>query len=129
MQGGALIALSHIVAFAIHVKPCAAAGVQPMHSAIIVVEPPKTESDKIRWQSFASAIAEVCKHQGVEQLAENVWLINFQEAPVALARLVAAAHQHDFSQRILQLPEQPNWIQADAKIRNEIRQSAWVPIK
>ncbi len=86
-----------------------------MHSAIIVAEPPQTDADKQRWQQFASMIAPLKARDGVEELADNVWLIDFQCAPSALARLIYAGEQHQFSQRILPLPEQPKWLLLDSK--------------
>jgi hypothetical protein len=85
-----------------------------MHSAIVVVRPPEGEAEKVRWQSFASAIGGLSDNPAVERLADNVWIVNFQQSPQALARLVSAAERNQFSQRILQLDAAPQWLPVDS---------------
>jgi len=48
----------------------------------------------------------------VLRLAENVWLVNFQENPEPLARLVDAAAQHKLHYGIFQLEAAPQWVPA-----------------
>ena len=73
-----------------------------MHSAIVVVEMPETPynatSNQI-WQTFIAVVDRAAaskpdpidKQKGVGRLGENVWLVNFQQNPAALARVVEAA--------------------------------------
>ncbi len=52
------------------------------------------------------------KQKGVARLAENAWLVNFQENPAALARLVSSAVKHRVPYGILQLDAAPQWLPA-----------------
>jgi hypothetical protein len=86
-----------------------------MHSAIIVVQVP---DNKQRWLAFKATIDHLQrdkidplhKKKGVEQLSKNVWLVNFQENPEPLARLVSAAIEHRFDYGILQFDDEPKWL-------------------
>jgi hypothetical protein len=96
-----------------------------MHSAIVVIKvqidsDPAGSINRHRWSTFITdvdALREstprpLGKQQGVARLAENVWLVNFQENPAALARLVSYADQHQFPYGILQLEDEPQWLPA-----------------
>jgi hypothetical protein len=50
--------------------------------------------------------------KGVQRLAENVWLLNFQEHPETLAALIDAAVRHQLPYGILQLDPAPQWLPA-----------------
>ena len=95
-----------------------------MHSALIVVKPPETQAEKQRWQQFASAIAPLKQNPAVDELADNVWLIDFEQSPLALAQLLSAAHRHQFSQKTLQLPEAPKWLRTDVGLRIDLNDGA-----
>jgi hypothetical protein len=85
-----------------------------MHSAILmVVMPEETQSGKMAWQHFSAKIAKPLADQAVEQLAYNIWQINFQASPVALAQLVAAADDFGFPYRVLPFDAAPQWILAN----------------
>jgi hypothetical protein len=90
-----------------------------MHSAIIVVTMPNNEQ---RWNKFIADVDRLGtaqpdplrKRKDVEQLATNVWLVNFQQNPEPLARIVSAATQHRLPHRILQLDAAPQWLRVDS---------------
>jgi hypothetical protein len=84
-----------------------------MHSAIVVVKVPEGEQS---WPAFRATLKEphvaaaLKDQQNVQRLAENVWLVNFQNNQEALIKLVDAAARHQFSYGILQLDEKPQWL-------------------
>ena len=91
-----------------------------MHSAIVVINMPETLETKAHhpaWLAFLEAtssaaepmVAALAEQDGVVQLAENVWQVNFQENPGALARLLSSAMHHKLSYGILQLEHAPVW--------------------
>jgi hypothetical protein len=82
-----------------------------MHSAIIWVKPPDDVADQ-DWVGFSRAISTVRGNPGLSRLAENVWLVNFQQAPSAFARIVAACDHHKFYYGILPLEHVPQWLPA-----------------
>jgi hypothetical protein len=79
-----------------------------MHSAIFAVDMP--DPDRQRWLGFLGLVAPKIERAAVERIAENVWQVDFQKSPAALAHLIAKADQHDLSYRILPLPTEPQWI-------------------
>jgi hypothetical protein len=79
-----------------------------MHSAIIVVEPPRSYQDEI-WTTFLTAIWPSKSSQGVEQLADHVWLIDVQKSPAVFARFVDSAERQKLSYRILAIEGAPEW--------------------
>lgn len=94
-----------------------------MHSAIVVVEMPDAPHDRSvshKWQSFMAEAnslrtdkpAPLDKQKGVARLGENVWLVNLQENPAALARLVYFAVEFEFPYGILPLGDEPQWLPA-----------------
>jgi hypothetical protein len=93
----------------------------PMHSAIIVVPIPEqhhSSATNQAWQTFLAGIDRqtsqtpdpIGKQQGVERLAENVWLVNFQQNPEALARVIETSAKMKFAYKILQLDAAPQWL-------------------
>jgi hypothetical protein len=81
-----------------------------MHSAIFAVDMPQ-ETERQRWYRYLGLVAPRIERAAVEKIAENVWQVDFQKSPAALAHLIAVADQHDLSYRILALPTEPQWIQ------------------
>jgi len=89
-----------------------------MHSAIIVAT---MSSDQQRWNNFIAEIDRLRSPKpdplrrsvGVEQLAENVWQVNFQQNPEPLARIVSCATQCRLAYKILQLDAEPQWLRVD----------------
>jgi hypothetical protein len=81
-----------------------------MHSAIFAVDMPQ-ETERQRWYRYLGLVAPRIERAAVEKIAENVWQVDFQKSPAALAYLIAVADQHDLSYRILALPTEPQWIQ------------------
>jgi hypothetical protein len=79
-----------------------------MHSALFVLQLPLNESE---WRNFADR-AKLSKWQGkgASRLAENVWLLNFQESPEPLGLLIAAAAALGFSYGILPFEHAPQWL-------------------
>ena|SRR5712692_4442761 len=86
-------------------------GESAMHSAIIWVHPPDDFAGE-KWQGLLQSTRPLKNSPAVSQLAENVWLVNFQEAPALFARLVAACDHHKFSYGILPLEHEPQWLPA-----------------
>jgi hypothetical protein len=94
-----------------------------MHSAIVVIKIPERSYDTTvqqRWQAFTADVDQMGRSSpdpldqqtGVSRLAENVWLVNFQQNPAALARLVSVATQFGLTYGILQLDALPQWLPA-----------------
>jgi hypothetical protein len=81
-----------------------------MHSAIVVVAPPETDAEKMRWQKFTALIETPQKSPALEELGQNVWLADFQQHPGGLARLIAACEHFDFAYRLVQFDGEPPWI-------------------
>jgi hypothetical protein len=85
-----------------------------MHTAIIHVEIPDrtTGSGEEEWSAFNDATrTKLSRSQkDVERLAENVWQVNFQNAPAAFAWIVANADRHGLKYKILQLDDAPQWL-------------------
>jgi hypothetical protein len=67
--------------------------------------------DGQRWFRYLASVAPKIERAAVERIAENVWQVDFQKSPAALAHLIAAADQHDLPYRILALATEPRWIQ------------------
>jgi len=81
-----------------------------MHSAIVVVKMPARDRDG-QWDKFTTELdIKVRADQGVFRLAENVWLVNFQQSPVGLAWIVGFADRLGFEYGILQLADEPRWL-------------------
>ena len=80
-----------------------------MHSAIFAVDMPQ-ETERQRWFRYLGMVAPRIERAAVEKIAENVWQVDFQKSPAALAHLIAVADQHDLSYQILALPTEPQWI-------------------
>jgi hypothetical protein len=92
-----------------------------MHSAIVVIEmPPSTHDTSVRqaWANFNGEldipVAKPPLHQqkGVSRLGENVWLVNLQENPGALGRILRSAENFQFAYGILPLDAGPQWLPA-----------------
>jgi hypothetical protein len=91
-----------------------------MHSAIVVINmPEKTESEghHPKWLAFEADLCRAAEpmvgsleeQEGVLRLSENVWQVNFQDNPGALARLVSCAKHHKLTYGMLQFMEPPVW--------------------
>jgi hypothetical protein len=61
-----------------------------MHSAIFAVDMPP-ESDRQKWIRYLAVVGPKIERAAVERIAENVWQVDFQKSPAALAHLIAAA--------------------------------------
>ena len=84
-----------------------------MHSAIIAVPKPN-DIDQQKWLAFSKQIDSLDGDKAVEHLADNVWQINFQLSPGAVARLVGAAEDFRLAYRILPLDADHQWIRIAA---------------
>ena len=84
-----------------------------MHSAIIIVQMPENDRE---WQKFSTNAFDpkgpLARLEGVQQLARNVWQVNFQRFPEKFARLVDAAVRLALPCEILQLDAEPEWLRA-----------------
>jgi hypothetical protein len=78
-----------------------------MHSAIFVAEMPEQRGD---WGDFLGIVNVKLKDAKVERISENVWQVNFQESPAALAWLVALCEQRGIPYKILPLADAPQWL-------------------
>ena len=79
-----------------------------MHSAIIVVEETSARAD---WSRFLDEIRKkLVDAKGVDRLGENVWLVDFQKSPVALAWIVGFADRFGLVYKILPLADAPQWL-------------------
>jgi hypothetical protein len=96
-----------------------------MHSAIIVVRMPEQHHSSAAnqaWLAFLAGVDKLSsakvdpleKQQGVERLAENVWMVNFHQNPAALARVIEAAVVMKLVYKILQLDAVPQWLPVDS---------------
>jgi hypothetical protein len=95
-----------------------------MHSAMIVVDMPHEPAtgafSRQKWNDFIAEVDGLKLPQvnrledqaGVRLVTENVWLIDFQQNPSALAWLVVLANRHRLPYGILQLNDPPQWIPA-----------------
>ena len=81
-----------------------------MHSAIFAVNMPLGPARQ-RWLRYLAEAAPKIERAAVERIADNVWQVDFQKSPAALAYLIAAAEQHALSYRILALAAEPQWIE------------------
>ncbi len=81
-----------------------------MHSVLFVATiPPQTTA----WAEFVPlAEDKVPRHEGVAQLAENVWLLNLQKSVAPLGWLVALAEQMGVSYGLLPFERAPEWLPA-----------------
>lgn len=81
-----------------------------MHSALIAVE---TEKEQ-QFMVFMSVANKLKDTKGVARIADNVWQVNFQIAPAALAALVLAADRQGLAYKILPFADEPRWIQGNS---------------
>jgi hypothetical protein len=80
-----------------------------MHSALFVAQ--YLRRDPLKWGNFLlQAKVGLQTFPNVSRLAENVWLVNFQESPVPLSLLVCAADAHGVSYGILPFEDEPEWL-------------------
>jgi hypothetical protein len=80
-----------------------------MHSALIAVEIQSEQAFLV----FMAAANKAKEMKGVSRLADNVWQVNFQLAPAALAALVLAADRQGLAYKILPFDAEPQWIQGN----------------
>jgi hypothetical protein len=91
-----------------------------MHTAIIVINMPEKHELEGHHPKWVACLADLSRasepmvsslvdQEGVLQLAENVWQINFHDNPGAFARLVSCAMHHKLTYGIQQLKEAPVW--------------------
>jgi hypothetical protein len=99
-----------------------------MHSAIVVIKIPEllhTEAQSQRWANYVGEVDDLIKGKqeplgqqtGVARLGENVWLVNVQQNPAAVARLVYFATQYRLDYGILPLDGAPQWLPVGADPR------------
>jgi hypothetical protein len=83
-----------------------------MHSAILAVDSPSDSyMARAGWKNFAAEIAPAEGNQAVKRLGPNVWQVNFQQAPDALAQLILGCKNFGYSYKILQFDAEPQWIE------------------
>jgi len=82
-----------------------------MHSALLAVD----FSDPQAILVFNAAAKKIEHLKGAERLSDNVWLLNFQISPAALAALVFAADRQGLAYRILPFDAEPRWIRGDPR--------------
>lgn len=81
-----------------------------MHSALFVAQ---IGRDRKKWSDFLrSAKVGLRTYPNILRLAENVWLVNFQESPVSLSWFVCAADDHEVPYGILPFEHAPEWLPA-----------------
>jgi hypothetical protein len=79
-----------------------------VHSVIVVVNVPDRATD---WDNFTNQVAvKVKPGQDVRRLAENVWQVNFQKAPIAFSWLIVMCDRLGYECEILQLEDAPQWL-------------------
>jgi len=82
-----------------------------MHSALFVARVSGVLPEK--WRNFLTrAKVELHTYPSVSCLAENVWVVNFQENPAPLSYLVAAADDLGVHYGILPFEHAPEWLPA-----------------
>jgi hypothetical protein len=87
-----------------------------MHSAIFAVDlPPENHTGRQKWQVFSAMIAKLEANPALRQLGPNVWQVNFQQAPAALAELIVACERHELPYEILPLADEPQWIEGTVR--------------
>ena len=82
-----------------------------MRKAIVVVEAPDNE---MQWKAFLNASGMGTANDNVQELATNVWEIDFAASPTAFAQLVHAMKQFGLPGRILQLDADSQWLPVDS---------------
>jgi hypothetical protein len=89
-----------------------------MHSALFAVEAP-ADNQSPAWQNVNGLWGQPLRSdqpsalddkETVQQLAENVWLVNFQMNPAALATLIYGAERFRLSYKILPFEHEPEWL-------------------
>lgn len=80
-----------------------------MHSALFVAKVSGLTPEK--WGAFLLK-AEIGSriYPGAFRLAENVWLLNFQDYPASLPRLVTVADVQEVPYGILPFEHEPQWL-------------------
>jgi hypothetical protein len=81
-----------------------------MHTAIVTIEMPKDLREDQWLRSLRSILSRVEEDPAIEQLAQNVWQVNFIKSPGGFARLIGAAEGNHLAYRILPLDSDPKWI-------------------
>jgi hypothetical protein len=96
-------------------------GLDIMNAAIVVIKMPELLHDEVisqRWETFLGEVNylrrtspdPIDRQAGVGRLAENVWQVDLQQNPAALARLVYFATEFGFPYGILPLDGVPQWL-------------------
>ena len=83
------------------------------YAIVMVVMPTENHEGRQTWQYFCAKIAKPLSNPAVEELAMNMWQVNFQHSPAALSQLVAAADEFGFAYRVLPFDGEPQWIRVN----------------
>lgn len=78
-----------------------------MHSTLFVASI-GSDADWAKFLQFV--IPKIRDAVGVSRLAENVWLVNFQQSPAALGWLLAFADQQKVAYGLLPFEREPQWL-------------------
>jgi hypothetical protein len=79
-----------------------------MYSAIVVATfPGDHHSARQQWQGFLATAAVPQEDPTVDQLAENIWQIDFLRSPGVIARRIYACEQYGIAYRILPFDIEP----------------------
>ena len=81
-----------------------------MHSALFVASIPR---DLHAWEQFTLGIdAQLKNAKDVTRIAENVWLLHFQESISPVGWLIALADRQEIAYGLLPFERAPEWLPA-----------------
>jgi hypothetical protein len=82
-----------------------------MKSVIVAVDMPDSEQ---QWLTFLSISGTIPANEHTQNLAENVWQIDFAKSPTTFARLIDAMRRFGIPGRILPLDGESQWLPVDS---------------
>lgn len=82
-----------------------------MHSALFVAVIPVDRWQQDAWKAFVGQTeAQLKPYQGIERLAENVWLLDLTASVTPLGFLIAGAEGLGIAYRTLPFDAEPQWL-------------------
>ena len=82
-----------------------------MKIVIVAVEMPQNDQ---AWSGFLAASGTVPRNEYTEEIAQNVWQIDFEKSPTTFARLVHAMKQFGLHGKILPFVDGQKWLPVDS---------------
>jgi hypothetical protein len=82
-----------------------------MKTVIVAVEMPQNDQ---QWMGFLAASGTIPRNEYTEEIAQNVWQIDFERSPTTFAHLVHAMKKSGLRGKILPFVDEQKWLPVDS---------------